>query len=93
MHNRGYNQGYNARYNIQRVKYNNPILDSHQEEPIQPAFNSVPAVPTILANSSPQESSILPEPIFAAEKIQTAVTHADNVHPIAAPVADSSGMP
>ena len=98
----GYNPGYNARYNPQRIKFNNPIVNTQHEEPIHPAFNSVPAVPNIL--TSPHESSFLPEPIFAVENIPAlhgdvaeiepiATTHAQapgNDHPIATPVPDSS---
>ena len=100
--NGGYNPGFNAGYNLQKIKYNSPVANSRQEEPIQPAFNSVPAVPNILTYSSPQESSILPEPIFAVESIPA--LHADlagidpivaaqaqaPIDPIAAPVGDSS---
>jgi hypothetical protein len=77
-----YNPGYRAGYN-QGVEYNYPTLAIHQEKPIQPAFNSVPAVPDVFADTSFQENSILPEPIFGVQKPH-------NINPVPHAEADLS---
>ena len=86
-----YNPGYYAGYNHhQGIKYNNPTVDIDQVKPIQPAFNTVPAVPEVFTETTFHENSILPEPIFAVAKSLTPdpVPHVEPVPYNALPIPD-----